>query len=484
MDIDKQKNFSEWFNTIISSAELADLRYNVKGFVVFRPWSVKSMKLMYTAYEAELERRGHSPALFPALIPESNFKIEGEHVEGFTPQVFWVEMAGGNKLEERLAMRPTSETAMYQMYALWIQGTADLPLKIYQSCQVWRYETKATKPFFRSREFHWIEAHDCFADEAGARGQVREDMEMTQAVLFEQFGIPFLFFQRPEWDKFPGAVHTYAADTLMPDGRVLQLPSTHLLGTNFAKAFNVYYQNDKGERAPVWQTCYGPAISRIYGAMFSVHGDNRGLVLPYDFAPLQVVIVPILGKDKDGTAILQYCQEVLEMLTRAGIRAKVDDSPNTPGFKYNHWELQGVPLRVEVGGREAEQKTLTLVVRDAPPKTKATVPLASAIEIVRKEGSLLSARLTAKADDYFKAHLSHAATMDELKAALEKGCIVRVPYCSMEKNEGKACADEIKAKFAGDVRGIKYDEKPPHAKEKCVQCGRDAKHWAYVARQY
>ncbi|VVB56856.1 Proline--tRNA ligase [uncultured archaeon] len=484
MDIDKNKNFSEWFNTIISDAGLADLRYNVKGFVVFRPWSVKSMKLMYAAYEAELEARGHSPALFPALIPEQNFKIEGEHVEGFTPQVFWVEQAGGNKLEERLAMRPTSETAMYQMYALWIQGLADLPLKIYQSCQVWRYETKATKPFFRSREFHWIEAHDCFATEKEARGQVREDMEMTEAVVHQQFGIPFLFFQRPEWDKFPGAVHTYAADTLMPDGRVLQLPSTHLLGTNFAKAFNVYYQDEKGEKSPVWQTCYGPAISRIYGALFSVHGDNKGLVLPFDFAPVQVVIVPILGKGQDGEAVLKYANEVLAHLLHDGIRAKVDSTPSTPGFKYNHWEMHGVPVRIEIGGREAEAKQITLVMRDAPPKTKKTISLTESIMVIRSEGAALSSRLLAKADAYFGSHLAQAKTMDELKAGLEKGCIVRVPYCSMEKTEGKGCADEIKAQLVGDVRGIKYDEKAPAHGETCVYCQKPAQHFAYVARQY
>ncbi|MFH1095795.1 MAG: His/Gly/Thr/Pro-type tRNA ligase C-terminal domain-containing protein [Candidatus Micrarchaeota archaeon] len=309
-------------------------------------------------------------------------------------------------------------------------------------------------------------------------------MEMTEAVLHLKFGIPFLFFQRPEWDKFPGAVHTYAADTLMPDGRVLQLPSTHLLGTNFAKAFNVYYQDEKGGRSPVWQTCYGPAISRIYGALFSVHGDNKGLVLPFDFAPVQVVIVPILGKGQDGSAVLKYAQAVGGLLTEAGLRTRVDSSPNTPGFKYNQWEMQGVPIRVEIGGREAEGKELTLVVRDAPPKTKKTIALDSAVSAIRTEGSALSSRLLAKADAYFDSHLAHAKDMDGLKAALEKGCIVRVPYCSMEKKEGKACADEIKAKLVGDVRGIKYEEKAPAHGEKCVSCGKAAKHWAYVARQY
>lgn len=449
MDIDKQKNFSDWFNTVISDAELADLRYNVKGFVVFRPWSVKTMKLMYAAYEDVLERNGHTPALFPALIPESNFKTEGEHVEGFTPQVFWVEQAGGNKLEERLAMRPTSETAMYQMYSIWIQGLADLPVKIYQSCQVWRHETKATKPFFRSREFHWIEAHNAFATEAEARAQVSEDMEMAEEVLHQRLGIPFIFFQRPEWDKFPGAVHTFAADTLMPDGKVLQLPSTHLLGQNFAKAFNVSFQNEKGEKAYVWQTCYGPAISRIYGALFSIHGDNRGLIMPYDFAPIQVVVIPILGKSADGEAVLKYSNEITAKLLKGGVRAKLDDRNATPGFKYNHWELRGVPLRIEIGGKEAEAKTATVARRDT--RAKETVPSDNLLSTIHALGAKVSGEITTRADKFFTDRQSHAKTMGELGKALESGMIVKVPYCSMEK-DGKNCADEIKAKFAGDVR--------------------------------
>lgn len=481
MDIDKQKNFSEWFNTVISDAELADLRYNVKGFVVFRPWSVKSMKLMYAAYEAELEAHGHSPALFPALIPESNFKTEGEHVEGFTPQVFWVETAGGNKLEERLAMRPTSETAMYQMYAIWIQGLADLPVKIYQSCQVWRYETKATKPFFRGREFHWIEAHNAFATETEAIAQVSEDMRMAEEVLTRQLGIPFLFFQRPEWDKFPGAVHTFAADTLMPDGKILQLPSTHLLGQNFAKGFNVTFQNEKGEKAYVWQTCYGPAISRIYGALFSIHGDNKGLVLPFHFAPVQVAIVPILGKNADGTAVLEYAGKIASALSAGGIRVKLDSSPSTPGFKYNYWELRGVPLRIEVGGREAEAGKITIARRSGGKKE--TVDMANANSEILKAAGELDAALSEKSISFFSSRQFSASTMDELSAALDSGSIVRVPYCSMEK-DGKPCADEIKAKTTGDVRGIKYPHETAPQGEKCVVCGKDAKHFAYVARQY
>ncbi len=220
----KKSDFSEWYNTITKDAQLCDLRYGIKGFVVFMPWSVMTMNRMYAMYEQAVESRGHVPALFPALIPEEYFTREGEHVKGFVPEVFWVTHAGDAKLEERYAMRPTSETAMYTMYALWIHGTKDLPLKVYQRCQVWRHETKATKPFIRSREFHWIEAHDCFATREGAMAQVREDMEMAEEVIHGQFCVPFLFFKRPQWDKFAGAENTYAADTLMPDGRALQLP--------------------------------------------------------------------------------------------------------------------------------------------------------------------------------------------------------------------------------------------------------------------
>ncbi|MFA5108265.1 MAG: proline--tRNA ligase [Candidatus Micrarchaeia archaeon] len=483
MNISKEKDFSNWFNTVISEAELCDLRYNVKGFVVFRPWSVKTMKLMYAAYEKELEKYGHEPALFPALIPERNFKIEGEHVEGFAPQVFWVEKAGENALEERLAMRPTSETAMYQMYSLWIRGAVDLPLKIYHSAQVWRYETKATKPFFRSREFHWIEAHDAFATEKEARAQVDEDMKMTEEVLHAQLGIPFIFFQRPEWDKFPGAVHTFAADTLMPDGKVLQLPSTHLLGQNFSKAFDVSFQNEKEQKEFVWQTCYGPAISRIYGALFCVHGDDRGIVMPYDFAPVQAVIVPIPAKGTDGSEINEYGKKIESILRDAGIRVKIDVSQNTPGFKYNYWELKGIPIRIEIGGREMEQAKATMIARDGKKEDKKLVGMDELSKAIKDEGKRLNSRIKGRADLVFSKSLHEAKTIDALEEKLKIGGLVRVPFCSMEKSS-KKCADDIKEKFAGDVRGIKYPHESAPSGEKCIVCGEKAGCFAYVARQY
>ncbi len=293
-NIDKKNNFSEWFTEIVKRAELADMRYNVKGFIVYPPWSTISMKLMFELYEAEMHKFGHKPVIFPSVIPESNFKVEADHVEGFAPEVFWISSAGtGGELEERLALRPTSETAMYPLYSLWIRSWRDLPLKLYQSGKVWRYEGKSTRPFLRGREFIWIEGHDVFATLEEAIEQTKEDMQISHNVLENQFGIPFIGFQRPQWDKFAGAIFTNAADTLMPDGRFLQLPSTHLLGDNFAKAFNIQYMDEEGETHYAYQTCYGPAISRIFGAMIAVHGDNSGLIFPFSVAPVQVVIIPI-----------------------------------------------------------------------------------------------------------------------------------------------------------------------------------------------
>jgi prolyl-tRNA synthetase len=478
----KKADFSEWYTEITAGAELCDLRYNVKGFVVFRPNAVISMKEMYRAYEKELEAHGHLPALFPALIPESNFTRESEHVEGFVPEVFWVESAGGNLLEERLALRPTSETAMYTMYSQWIQGAKDLPLKVYQSCQVWRCETKATRPFIRSREFYWIEAHDAFATREEAEAQVLQDMGMAESVLHGQFAIPFLFFRRPEWDKFPGAIHTFAADTLMPDGKVLQQPSTHLLGQNFAKPFGIKYQNAKGEMEYVWQTCYGPAISRIYASLISVHGDDKGLVLPFALAPVQVAIIPILGKGSDDK-VCAKCRELEARLRADGVRAKADFSESTPGFKYNHWEMLGTPVRIEVGGREADSGTLTMARRDLG-KQKEAIQETALCEWLQNAEKEILAGLTAKADAWFASMTRRASGWDGLKQGLEAGGFTAIPFCSMDMG-GKACAEKIKNELHGDIRGTLHGkEEKPEPGARCVACGKPAACIAYAARQY
>src|SRR3989344_2745248 len=255
--VKKDKDFSEWYTQVIQKAELGDLRYNVKGFIVFQPWSVLSMEKMYKYMEKVLQKKGHKPYWFPTVIPERNFKLESSHIEGFTPEVFWVTSHGNNDpIEEKLALRPTSETAFYQMFSLWIRSYRDLPFKTYQRAQVFRYETKATRPFLRSREFHWIEAHCAHATKEDAMKQVYEDMNTTKEVLHDIYGLPFIFFERPSWDKFPGADRTFAADVLNPDGKVIQQPSTHMLSQDFAKAFNVSFKDKDGKDKLAWITCY------------------------------------------------------------------------------------------------------------------------------------------------------------------------------------------------------------------------------------
>lgn len=476
-NVDKRKDFSGWYNEIVDKAELADLRYNVKGFVVFRPWSVITMKAMYDMWEKALEGRGHLPALFPAVIPESSFRVEREHVEGFAPEVFWVtEHGAGEKLEERLGLRPTSETAMYRMYSMWIRSYNDLPLKIYQSCQVWRHETKATKPFIRSREFHWIEAHDVFATREDAEKQVLEDMEITRECLLEQLGVPFLFFERPQWDKFAGAEKTYAADCLMPDGRVLQLPSTHFLGQNFAKAFNVKYADKDGREQYCWQTCYGPGISRIFAAVIATHGDSKGLVFPFAIAPVQVVIVPI--NTQADPKVMEKAGQLEKAL--AGYRVKVDSSEKHPGEKYYHWEMKGIPVRLEIGPRDLQKKSVTLVRRDSGAKSQ--VREEELVEAVEKTACELTESLRKKAVEEFNRRVVDAQTVEAVEKALSEGRIARTCFCSISRDSVK-CAEEVEKKLGARVLGVRADvkEKPSG---KCYFCGRKATAVVYIARQY
>ncbi len=475
----RKGDFSEWFSEILMKAELADLRYNVKGFLVHRPWSVLAMKQMYRYYEEEFEGKGHDPAWFPAVIPESNFKMEAEHVEGFAPELFWVTHSGDEKLSERMALRPTSETAMYTMYAKWIRSWRDLPLKIYQSCQVWRCDTKATRPFIRGREFHWMEGHDVFATMQEAEEQVKEDMEMTENVMHRIYGIPFISIQRPEWDKFPGAVHTYVADTLMPDGKVLQQPSTHLLGQNFAKGFGIRFKDrDEKEKYP-WQTCYGPAIWRMFGSVVGMHGDDRGLRFPYEIAPAQVIIIPITGIG-DDRRVINKCKGLKKEMEKARIRARIDLTDNTPGWKFNQWELKGVPIRIEIGPKELRDRSVTLVRRDTGAKRK--IKELQLFKTIPNIGSDITTNLRKEADALLRKNIREARDTKELGIQLDKGGFVKVSFCSIDV-EGVPCAEKIKDMFHAEVRGKRFDrtEKP---RGNCVICGRPATCVAYVGRAY
>jgi len=479
-DIDKSRNFPDWFGEICRVAELADIRYGVKGFTPFPPWSLMTMDNMFDILEEVLQRKDHLPMLFPTVIPESNLTKEAQHVEGFVPQVFWIQDIGeGGKLEERLALRPTSETAIYPMYSLWIRSWRDLPMKRYQRCSVFRSEVKSTRPFLRGREFLWIESHNVFATHDEVKAQVQEDLETTKEVVTDNFGIPVMVFRRTQWDKFPGGLNTYAADTLMPDGKVLQLPSTHDLGDNFARAFDVKFLNENNETVYAWQTCYGPAISRIFGALISVHGDNKGLRLPFKVAPYQVVVIPIY-KGKDAEMVLEYSKNIQKNLRKAGFKVYLDNSDNTPGWKYNYWEMKGVPIRVEIGPRDIRDNKAVLFRRDTMKRESIDVrDLKKKITSLGKE---IDANLLAEAESKFVDLIVDADSIGTIEDALDKGKIARIPFCTTEM-EGKPCADEIKDRTGGETRGtrIDIDEKPTGV---CTVCGKPATEIVYIARSY
>ncbi len=479
-DIDKEKSFPDWYGEICRVAELADIRYGVKGFTPFLPWSLMAMNNMFDILEEVLQRKDHLPMLFPTVIPESNLTKEAHHVAGFVPQVFWIQDTGEDgKLEERLALRPTSETAIYPMYALWVRSWRDLPLKRYQRCSVFRSEVKSTRPFLRGREFLWIESHNVFATHDEVMAQVQEDLETTKEVVTENFGIPAMVFRRTQWDKFPGGLNTYAADTLMPDGKVIQLPSTHDLGDNFAKAFDIRFLNENNETVYAWQTCYGPAISRIFGALISVHGDNKGLRLPFKIAPYQVVVIPIY-RGKDAEMVQEYGRKIQKELRKAGFRVYLDNTDNTPGWKYNFWEMKGVPIRVEIGPRDIKENKAVVFRRDW--MKRETVEIKDLKKRVSALGKEIDANLRAEAESKFVGLVVDAGTIGTIEDALDKGKIARTPFCTTEM-EGQPCADEIKDRTGGEVRGtrIDTDEQPAGV---CPVCGKMATAVVYIARSY
>src|SRR5512136_3250242 len=363
-----KQDFSGWFNDILWRAEIMDVRYPVKGLYVWYPYGFAIRKFVYNRLRDLLDR-DHEETLFPLLIPEQEFMKEAEHIKGFEDEVYWVTHGGASPLDVKLALRPTSETAIYPMFKLWIRSHADLPLRIYQIVNTFRYETKHTRPLIRLREItSFKEAHTAHATWEEAAMQVEVAIE-RYSEFYRRLAIPFLVSRRPAWDKFPGADYTTAIDVIMPDGRTLQVGTAHHLGSTFAKTYEITYEAEDGSQKLVSQTCYGIS-ERCIAALISVHGDDKGLVLPWGVAPVQIVIVPILLGDKEK--VLEVSQNLQNNLASAGLRVQLDTSDERPGAKFYTWEMKGVPIRLEVGPRDIEKGVVTLVRRD---KVKKTVPM-------------------------------------------------------------------------------------------------------------
>ena len=469
----KEENFSEWYSQVLDKAEIVDLRLGIKGFVVIRPWGASIIEKIYNLYEEELQKKGHKLTIMPSVIPESNLKKEASHIKGFTPEVFWLQTEKG---EEKLALRPTSETLYTPMFALWIRSHRDLPLKLYQKGSVFRYDTKATRPLIRGREFNWIESHDAFATKRDAEKQVQEDIQMTEKVMHQELGIPFLPLKRPEWDKFAGAEYTIGSDVLMPDGKVIQQPSTHLMGQKFSKAFNAKFKNEKGKEDYLWTTAYGPAMSRILVSVISTHGDNKGLVLPFQLSPIQVVIVPIYTK-KNKAKIMKYSGEIKSKLKN--YRVEIDEREYSPGWKFNEWELKGVPFRIEVGEREIKNKKVVLFTRNSKKKENLSI---KSISKLKELGKKFDKELRKQAEKFLKSRIINCKTKEQVKKAMKDGKIARVNWCSLDK-KGLKCAEHVEKEINAEVRGTLANkrEKPTG---KCVICNNPAKEVVYVAKSY
>ncbi|WXG42778.1 MAG: proline--tRNA ligase [Promethearchaeati archaeon SRVP18_Atabeyarchaeia-1] len=476
MKIKKEEDFSSWYDEVLQEGELVDIRYGVKGFIIYRPNIMRIINQVYRLYDVELEKTDHSPCQFPVVIPLSYFRKESAHVQGFEDEVFWVTKAGSHELEEPLILRPTSETAIYPMYSLWIRTYRDLPIKYYQGGSVYRYETRATRPLLRGREFLWIETHTAHASLEDAEDQVKQDMSIANKVVYEKCGIPFLMLDRPEWDRFAGAQRTYGFDTLLPDGKALQIGTTHLLADNFSKVFDIQFEGKDGSKSFVQQTCYGPGISRIAASVICIHGDDYGLVLPFEMAPVQVVVVPIVFKEGEKT-VIEKCAGIAKRLEESGIRVKFDDREQSAGSKFYYWELMGAPVRVEVGPKEAQSQTVTLFRRDN--RTRQSCSEENLTEVILKVGADILNFLRKKAEDRLKRSITWVNTKKELLDSTKKGGFLKLNFCGRQE-----CADEMKSQTGGfEVKGTSFesDEKP---KGSCAWCGETATQVVYAAKSY
>jgi prolyl-tRNA synthetase len=466
-----KSNFSEWYNELLIMGEIMDVRYPVKGLYVWFPFGFDVRKRTY-AIIRELLDKDHQEALFPLLIPETEFMKEAEHIKGFENEVYWVTHGGKNELDVKLALRPTSETAIYPMYKVWVRSHADLPIKIYQIVNTFRYETKHTRPLIRLREItSFKEAHTVHATWEEAAEQVKEATRIYQE-FYRRLSIPTIVSRRPDWDKFPGADYTMAVDTLMPDGKTLQIGTAHHLGSNFAKTFDIKYEDLNGNQVYAYQTCYGIS-ERSIAALISLHGDDKGLVFPPEVAPVQVVVIPIIfGKSED---IIKACSDVSELLKKEGIRAVLDISDERPGAKYYRWEMKGVPVRVEIGPRDLKNNAATIVRRDSG--NKETAPLAQIVEEVRKRFLAINESLLEKATTSLRGRIKDCNTLEEVKEDIQEA-IARIAWCGERE-----CGLSMEEAVGAGILGIPEGELGRGA-GKCPVCGNETENMAIMAKNY
>ncbi|ADP77836.1 prolyl-tRNA synthetase [Methanothermus fervidus DSM 2088] len=465
------ENFSEWYHEILENAEIIDSRYPVKGMHAWLPYGFKIRKKIIETLRKLLDE-DHDEVLFPLLIPEEELMKESIHIKGFEDEVYWVTHGGKAKLKRKLALRPTSETAMYPMFSLWIRTHKDLPLKVYQIVNTFRYETKHTRPLIRIREITTFkEAHTVHKTLEGAEKQVKKAINIYKT-FFDSLGIPYLITKRPEWDKFPGAVYTIAFDTLMPDGRTLQIGTIHNLGQNFSKTFDITFETEEGKHEHAYQTCYGVS-DRVIASVISIHGDEKGLCLPPKIAPIQIVIVPIIFKETEEE-VLEFCKNVEKKLKEGKLKVHLDDRDIRAGRKFYEWEMKGIPLRIEIGPKDIEKNKVVVVRRDSGEKMDVKFD-DNFVENIKSIIEKMNNDMRKRAWEKMKKKIYDVDDIKKCKDIINNGKgVVRVIWCGNE-NCGKNLEEKIKA----DMLGIEGK-----SSGKCLNCNEDGKYKVLLAKTY
>lgn len=486
----KADNFTEWYPFMVEAAELVDKRYPIKGMDVWRPYGWKTMKLIDSLTHAEMERTEHEEVHFPLLIPENLLEKENALVArlkrareegvdpddlrdedeegGFKKEVYWVKHAGENELDIPMFLRPTSETAMYTMFPLWIRSHKDLPLKVYQMVNTFRYETKQTRSFIRVREIHFFEAHTAHADEEDASRQIEQDLEIVNNIMHD-LCLPIIKAKRPVWDTFPGAWYTIGIDAVMPNGRTLQVASCHHYRDQWAKAFDLSYENLEAKQQFCHQTTYGMS-ERLLGAVVGMHGDENGLIMPPAVAPFQVVICPMIRKNSEVDTV-SVANEMATTLRASGLRVKVDARDIHAGQKYYDWEIKGVPLRLDVGPRDIAQGTAFAARRTGGKEPIPMEDLSNACKTILDEiGEELRKRSSAHMSDVIQP-LPNFTEQDGtwvMNGEIEEGKIYEIPFDGTDAH-AEAIERATSLTFLGDSTDEYETEQPCHMSGKMTR---------------
>jgi prolyl-tRNA synthetase len=470
----RSEDYSRWYTDVIAAAELADYA-PVKGCMIIRPNGYAIWEKMQQALDAMFKETGHQNAYFPLFIPESFLQKEAEHVEGFAPEVAVVTHAGGSKLEEPLVIRPTSETIIWNSYRNWVQSYRDLPLLINQWCNVVRWEMR-TRLFLRTAEFLWQEGHTAHATAEDAEEETVKMLGVYRRFAEEYMALPVIEGRKTEKEKFAGAHHTYSIEAMMGDGKALQAGTSHNLGQNFSKAFDVTFQSEKGTREYVYATSWGLS-TRMIGALIMAHGDDNGIVIPPKLATIQVVVVPIFRKPEERERVMQAVEQFTASFKGAGIGFKIDDRDQySPGWKFNEWEKRGIPLRIEVGPKDLEKNQVMLARRDNREKTPASQD--GLADTVRQMLSTIQSSMFERAREFREKHSYRVDDYSKFNGILDgEGGFLWSHWCGSGE-----CEEKVKDETKATIRNIPRDA--PAEEGKCIKCGARSERRVIFARAY